>query len=89
MRSLRQEEYPHLTQGKVESEFELKGSSFSICFFFGGGVFIFLGLHPKHGGSQARGPIGAVAAGLLQSHSNAESEQCLWPTPHLMATLDP
>ena len=27
-----------------------------------------------HGGSQARGPIGAVATGLCQSHSNAGSE---------------
>ena len=27
-----------------------------------------------YGGSQARGPIGAVAAGLLHSHSNVGSE---------------
>ena len=40
-------------------------------------------------GSQARGPIGAVAAGLRQSHSNAGSEQCLKATPQLMATPDP
>ena len=30
-----------------------------------------------HGGSQARGLIGAGAAGLHQSHSNAGSEPCL------------
>ena len=30
-----------------------------------------------YGGSQARGPIGAVATGLRQSHSNARSK------PHL------
>ena len=30
-----------------------------------------------YGGSQARGLIGAVAAGLCQSHSNAGSETCL------------
>ena len=30
-----------------------------------------------HGGSQARSPIGATAAGLW--HSNAESELCLRP----------
>ena len=30
-----------------------------------------------YGGSQARGPIGAVAAGLRQSHSNTGSEQFL------------
>ena len=42
-----------------------------------------------HGGSQARGRIGAVAAGLGQSHSNAGSEPCLRPTPQLTATADP
>ena len=36
------------------------------------------------GGSQARGPIRAVAAGLCQSHSNMGSEVRL-----LMATPDP
>ena len=33
--------------------------------------------------------IGAVAAGLHNRHSNAGSEFCLEPTPHLMAMLDP
>ena len=42
-----------------------------------------------HGGSQARGPIGAVAAGVRQIHSNAGSELHLQPTPQLMATPDP
>uniref|UniRef100_A0A8D0TFV6 DNA polymerase alpha subunit B OB domain-containing protein n=1 Tax=Sus scrofa TaxID=9823 RepID=A0A8D0TFV6_PIG len=42
-----------------------------------------------HGGSQGRGPIGATAAGLCQSHSNAGSEPCLRPTPQLTATLNP
>ena len=41
------------------------------------------------GGSQARGLIGAIAAGLHQSHSNAGSEPRLQPTPQLMATPDP
>ena len=40
-------------------------------------------------GSQARGLIGAVAAGLHQGHSNMGSEPHLWPTPQLMATPDP
>ena len=39
-----------------------------------------------YGGSQARGLIGAVAAGLHQSHSNAGSEPHLQPTPQLTAT---
>ena len=40
------------------------------------------------GGSQARGPIGAVAASLHNSHSNAESELRLCPTPQLTTTPD-
>ena len=42
-----------------------------------------------YGGSQAKGLIGAVAAGLRQSHSNAGSDPCLRPTPQLTAMLDP
>ena len=41
-----------------------------------------------HGGPQARGPIGAAATGLRQSHSNARSEPRLQPTPQLTATPD-
>ena len=36
-----------------------------------------------YGGSQARGPIEAVAAGLHHGHSNAGSEPHLQPTPQL------
>ena len=39
--------------------------------------------------SQARGPIGAVATGLHQSHSNPGSKPYLQPTPQLTATPDP
>ena len=42
-----------------------------------------------YGGLQARGPIGAVAAGLHQSHGNKGSELHLQPIPQLTATLDP
>ena len=41
-----------------------------------------------YGGSQARSRIGAGATGLRQSHSNAESEPRLQPTPQLTAMLD-
>ena len=58
-------------------------------------IYLFFGLFAiswaapaAYGGSQARGPIGDVAAGLRQSHSNAGSEPCLQPTPQLMATPD-
>ena len=42
-----------------------------------------------YGGSQARGPIGAVVAGLHHSHSNGGSEPGLRSTPQLMAMPDP
>ena len=42
-----------------------------------------------YGGSQARGPTGAVVRGLRQSHSNTGTEPHLRPTPQLMATPDP
>ena len=42
-----------------------------------------------YGGSQARGRIGATAAGLHHSYSNAGSALCLRPTPQLRAMLDP
>ena len=41
-----------------------------------------------HGGSQARGQIGAVAAGLCHSYSKLGSKLSLWPTAQLTATLD-
>ena len=42
-----------------------------------------------YGSFQARGQIGASAAGLHHRHSNAGSEPCLRPTPQLTAMLDP
>ena len=42
-----------------------------------------------HGGSQARGQIGATAAGLRPSHSHAGSKPHLRPTPQLTAMPDP
>ena len=41
------------------------------------------------GGSQVRGPFGAVAASLHHSHSIAGSEPRLQPTPQLTARPDP
>ena len=40
-------------------------------------VSVFRAAPTAYGGSQARGRIGAVAAGLHHSHSHAESEPCL------------
>ena len=59
-----------------------------ILFYF---IFlcIFRAVPAAYGGSQARRPIGDVAAGLRQSHSNAGSEPCLQPTPQLTEAPDP
>ena len=42
-----------------------------------------------YGSSQARDQIGATAAGLGHSHSNARSKPLLRHTPQLSAMLDP
>ena len=64
-----------------------------IFFFF---ACLFVGLFFRAtpgacGGSQARGPTGAVAVGLhhSHSHSNTRSKLCPRPTPQPMATLEP
>ena len=47
-------------------------------------MFVFLGPHfTAQGNSQARGRIGAAAAGLHHSHSNTRSEPHLQSTPQL------
>ena len=51
--------------------------------------FFFLATPATYGGSQARGPIRAIATGLNHSQSSAESKMHLWPTPQFMATPDP
>ena len=64
-------------------------SFLSFLLFFGLFLsFVYIG-PAAYGGSQARGPIGTIAASLRQSHSNARSEPLLLPAPQLMATLDP
>ena len=59
---------------------------FCFLFFF---FFLFRATPVAYGGSQARGPIEAVAASLRHSHSNARSEPHLLPTPQLVAAPDP
>ena len=51
--------------------------------------YLFRAIPVAYGGSQARGLIGAVAAGLHHSHSNVVSELRQRPTPQLTATPDP
>ena len=50
---------------------------------------LFRALPAAHGGSQARGRIGAVADGLHHSHSNARSERHLRPTAQLTTMPNP
>ena len=62
----------------------LMGYIYGVFFLFPF-LFLFLLFRPAptaYGSSQARGRIGAVAAGLHQSHSNSGSELRLRPTPH-------
>ena len=51
--------------------------------------YFFWAAPAAYGGSQARGRIRDTAASLHHSHSNTRSKTNLWPTPQLMATLDP
>ena len=77
--------------------FHLKYQSWIRDWLVGRGEFFFLffflpflgPLPAACGGSQARGPTGALATGLDHSHSNAGSKPHLWPTPQLTATPDP
>ena len=55
-----------------------------LCFFMS-----FRATPTAYGGSQARGPIGAVAVGLHHSHSNLGSKLRLRPTPQPTAMPDP
>ena len=52
-------------------------------------IWLFRTTPAAYGGSQARGQIGATAAGLHHSHNNVGSLPQLQPTPQLAATLDP
>ena len=83
----------HATAGTVLGPWPAKPPGNSLCnlfiFFFFFFFCLFRATLMAYGGSQARGLIGAVAASLCQSHSNAGSELRLWPTPKLTATPDP
>ena len=60
--------------------------SLSLFFFF---FCLFRATPTACVSSQVRGWIGAAAASLYHSHSNARSKPCPGPTPQLTATPDP
>ena len=62
--------------------------SIGLCFWFCF-CFCFRFASATYGSCQAWGQIGAAAASLCHSHSNAKSEPCLQPTPQLTAMPDP
>ena len=64
------------------------GLSQDLCFVFFV-FFLFRAASTAYGRSQARGQVGAIAASLRHSHSNAGSEPPLRPTPQLTAMPDP
>ena len=75
----------HLSPSRLPGLFQNQEISiffkFNDTFCFGFAFFAFSAALAAHGGSQARGYIGAAV--LHQSHSNVRSEPCLQPTPQL------
>ena len=78
-----------LVSSQQVSLLEYLVSSFIFFFFFFCLCAISRTAPLAYGGSQARGRIGAVDAGLHQSHSHSGSELHLLPTPQLIAMPDP
>ena len=60
-----------------------------VCMYVFLFIYFFRAAGLAYGSSQTRGQIGAAAAGLHHSHSNARSELRLQPTPQLTANPDP
>ena len=59
---------------------------FFVCLFVCFLVLLFRAAPLANGGSQARGPVGAIAAGLPHSHSFVMIQRPPRSTPQLMAT---
>ena len=79
--------YPHISSTHIIFLIPfIKSIHFFLNLFF---FWLFRATPVAYGSSHARGRMGATAAGLHHSHSNAGSEPHLRPTPELMATPDP
>ena len=76
-----------LAQGFAYFSDHERECSHTLFFFFF--FLLFRATPTAHGVSQARDLIGATAAGLQHSNSNARSEPGLRPTPQLTASPDP
>ena len=76
------------SSSKDENHLSLRNFKTMWVFFWVGGCLLRATLK-AHGGSQARGRIGAIDASLHHSHNNMGSEPHLRPTPQLTATTDP
>ena len=76
----------HWGKNKNKKEQDLKLLLLSLLLVGDG---LFRATPTAYGRSQARGRIGAAAAGLHHSHSNTRSQPRLRPTPQFMATPDP
>ena len=74
-----------LTREQSEKKYIYSNAKFKDKFF----CLFFRAAPMAYGGSQARGQIGDIAAGLCHSHSKVRSEPCLQPIPQLTAMLDP
>ena len=91
------QEYHTTTTGFLTSKIpdDIHGHSYIIwLFFLPSFLFFFLSCLFRaepvaYGSSQARGRIGAAAAGLHHNHSNSRPEPHLQPTPQLTAMPDP
>ena len=88
--------FPNITQmgsriTKVQIQVDwFQNPCYLFVYFFCHFSFCLLRAAPAaYEGFQARGQIGAIAASLHHSNSNARSEPCLRPTPQLMAMPDP
>ena len=66
---------------KMAEELQQRLYNFLFFFFLFFFVFFFRAAPTAYGGSQARGLVLAIAAGLHHSHSNARSKPHLRPTP--------
>ena len=74
--------------GIPENEPQLNSKPYQNCILF---LFfsVFKASTKAYGSSQAKGRMGAAAAGLHHSHISARSEPHFWPVLQLVATLNP